>query len=293
MRSRTARAALVALPVALAAAATACSLTTSLTGFSDGAGDEGDGATGTDAQTSETGNTGNEAGADGGANDGSTDGAADATTGFRCTDRPLVFFCNDFETDPYYFGWNENNVGLGGVLAFTQAKTSRGVKATLPDHSNSPHAYLVRELLLPAGAPFTYSFDMRAPANSTSGVIDLSGFIFRGAYYQALLRSYQGGDYYVQEYADAKGPLPLLSRGSKLSRGPLPNVWTHVEMRVSFTATSSAIRIKLDSDVVLDGTLEAWSYVTSPTHIALGIPSTDSAGTTFSVSFDDVIVTTP
>lgn len=293
MRSRTARAALVALPVALAAAATACSLTTSLSGFSDGSDGEGDGATAADAQSSETGNTGSEAGPDGRAPDGSVDGSADARTGFRCTDRPLVFFCSDFETDPYYFGWNENNLALGGVLAFTQASTSRGVKATLPDHSNKPYAYLVRELLLPAGAPFTYSFDMFAPANSTGGVVDLSGFIFRGALYQALLRSYQGGEYYVQEYADAKGGLPQLSRGSKLSRGPLPNTWTHVEMRVSFTANSSAIRIKLDNDVVLDGTLEAWNYVTTPTHIALGIPSTDSAGTTFSASFDDVIVTTP
>ncbi len=65
-------------------------------------------------------------------------------------------------------------------------------------------------------------------------------------------------------------------------------------LRIALDAISSRTTILFDGEVVLaSAPIEAWRYAVTPTHFAVGIPSTDGAGQAFTVDVDDAIVTIP
>lgn len=277
-----------AVIVTLAALAGACSLTTPLDSFSNG--DPIDSGTDPDARTAD-------APTDATPSDATPpiDGGVDAAVPFRCADHPAAAFCSDFETDPFDFGW-EARRDTGGTYALVPARTSRGLEATVfarPGDFQDYAAGLTNTVVMVAGASFTYSFDvLLGPTLATANVINFGGFAFRGGtFYQADLRS-TNGSFSLQEFADATGMLPTLSRGSPLVRGPAVGIWTNVEMRWTFTPTASHAVIKLDGKVVLDRDTEAHHYAASPEFL-IGITNAQGKGSAFTLVVDDVLVTTP
>jgi hypothetical protein len=224
----------------------------------------------------------------------SSDGGVDAAIPFRCADHSGAAFCSDFETDPFDLGW-ARRLDSSGSFELVPSRTSRGLRGSVPSRNGSTNlsAGLANTVVLPGGSSFTFSFDVLLdPSIAAAGTFDFGGFAFRdGTFYQADLRL-SDGMFSLEEFADAKGSLPALNKSRPLMRGPAAGIWTRVEMRWTFTQTSSHAVVKLDGTTVLDSDTQAYHYAASP-ELIIGITNTIGSGGAFSIVVDDVLLTTP
>ena len=263
----------------------ACTLVTSLDGL---AGTTGEGEAG--ALEAGPGDTG--------AGDTATivDGGEAGSPSSFCAKHATAAFCADFEDGPFTQGWGET-INNTGSFALVPAKTSRGLRVTIPDRTDAnarASAAVAQTVTTGSATAFTCSFDMRIDSLAGTGIVDVGGFTFTGPFYSTHLRhNAVTGGYYLEEYGDPLPGRPAVVKAHLLTKGPAAGAWSHVAMKFTVDAMTSSATVTIDGEVVLaDAPTDAWRFRSAP-HVFGGIANAELAGSGTSVTVDDILVTTP